>query len=75
MKNVLSTTSDWTLYISNTEHFLKYDGYWYTYATLTSYPWGFCRRDALWLIWIARQRTLHVEGRSLIQRLVDSTFG
>lgn len=51
---------------------LRLDGYWYTYHALTSSVWGLRRRDALWLIWIARQRTLHVEGRTLVQRLVDS---
>ena len=73
MKNV-SSSGDLPLDISNTEQFLKYDGYWYTYALLTNYPWGLRRRDALWIIWIARQRILHVEGRSLVQRLIDSVI-
>ena len=63
-----------TLDIYNVQAYLRTDGYWCTYHTLTSYPWGFRRRDALWLIWIARQRTLHVEGRSLVQRLIDSVI-
>ena len=71
MKNV-SSSGDLALDIQNTQHFLKYDGYWYTYALLTNYPWGLRRRDALWIIWVARQRTLHTEGRTLVQRLVDS---
>ena len=61
-----------SLDIHHVQTCLKFDGYWCTYHTFRSYPWGFRRRDALWLIWIARQRTLHVEGRSLVQRLIDS---
>jgi len=57
---------------SHVETCLKFDGYWYTYHMLTSYPWGVRRRDALWLLWIARQHMLHRDGRSLVQRLVDS---
>lgn len=60
--------------IYHVETCLRLDGYWHTYHSLTAYPWGLRRRDALWLIWIARQRTLHVEGRSLVQRLIDSVI-
>jgi len=53
---------------------LKYGGFWYTYHMLTSDLWDMRRRDALWLIWVARQHTLHRDGRSTVHRLVDSIF-
>ena len=50
---------------------LKCDGFWYTYHRLTSFPYELRRRDALWLIWVARQHTLHKDGRSMRERFVD----
>jgi hypothetical protein len=57
------------------QNFLKDDGYWFTYHVLTSYPYGLRRRDALWLMWVARQRELHQDGRSVIRRLIDQVVG
>jgi len=51
---------------------LKLDGFWYTYHMMTSYPWDMRRRDALWMIWVARQHMLYKDGRSMAQRLIDS---
>ena len=62
------------MYIDNVVTSLKYDGFWYTYHMLTSDLWDMRRRDALWLIWVARQHTLHRDGRSMVHRLVDSVF-
>ena len=50
---------------------LKWDGFWYTYHMLTSDLWDMRRRDALWLIWVARQHMLHKDGRSMRERFVD----
>ena len=62
------------MYIDNVVVSLKYDGFWYTYHKLISYPFEMRRRDALWLIWVARQHTLYRDGRSTVHRLVDSVF-
>ena len=50
---------------------LRFDGFWYTYHKLTAFPYEMRRRDALWLIWVARQHTLHKDGRSMRERFID----
>ena len=50
---------------------LKFDGFWYTYHTMTSMPYDDRRMDALWKIWVARQHMLHKDGRSMRERFVD----
>lgn len=62
------------MYIDSVVISLKYGGFWYTYHKLISFEYELRRRDALWLIWVARQHTLHKDRRSIVHRLVDSVF-
>ena len=45
-------------------------GYTYTYWYLRNF-WAMSRLKALWLIWVARQYSRHINDRSILTDLID----
>ena len=45
------------MHINDVVWSLKFDGFWYTYHTMTSMPYDDNRMDALWKIWVAWHHT------------------
>ena len=45
-------------------------GYTYTYWYLRNY-WAKSRMTSLWLLWVARQYSRHIEDRSILTDILD----
>lgn len=56
--------------VFNTADTINEFGYWYTYDLLTRL-YFMPRREALWIMWVARQTTLHQQGKTLFTRAID----
>jgi hypothetical protein len=56
--------------IYDTADLIENCGYWMTYHHLTD-AYRLPRRQALWMMWIARQYMLHRNGRSFFERILD----
>jgi len=56
--------------IFDTADLIENCGYWMTYHHLTD-AYRLPRRQALWMMWIARQYRLHRDGRSFFDRILD----
>ena len=57
-------------YIDDATFHIIQNGYWFTYHRLTD-SLMLERKQALWIIWVARQVILHQQRKTLFTRAID----